>query len=124
MRPAHRRSLPFCGLTRTDRGATTYPSMKVLSLDALAESLVCPMCRGGQLCVVGSDPALRCVACSQVYTTEHGVVSFLVPDQLSKTNVGEISANTYADEARATWILDREDWNPLLTHQMKWVIET
>jgi uncharacterized protein YbaR (Trm112 family) len=108
--------------------------MKVLPLRELAAALVCPMCRGGALVVddatgstsprgvVESGERARCARCGADYGREHGVLSFLVADQLSETNRNEIAANTFEGE----WVermLHKEDWSPLHTHQMQWVIE-
>src|SRR5450755_2942878 len=94
--------------------------MKVLPVRELAAALVCPMCRGGRLDERGSN--VVCASCAQSYGLEAGVLSFLVADQLSETNRNEIKGNTFA-ESYVERILGKEDWSPLMTHQMKWVVD-
>lgn len=92
-----------------------------MPLHDLAAALVCPMCRDGGLREL-AGPALQCTKCERTYGTESGVISFLVPDQLSETNLNEIKGNTFADDF-VEKVLVKETWSPLLTHQMEWVIE-
>lgn len=91
-----------------------------MSTHELAAALVCPMCRTGALREAG--PGVRCDQCARSYGTESGVLSFLVPDQLSDTNRNEIKGNTFSDDFVERLLL-KEEWSPLLTHQMEWVIE-
>lgn len=93
--------------------------MNLLSHPDLLPALVCPMCRGGSLAAT-SDGAV-CERCGQTYGEEAGVLSFLVADQLSDTNRTEIKGNTFP-ESYVERMLEKEEWNPLLTEQMRWVV--
>jgi hypothetical protein len=95
--------------------------MKVLTIDELRRFLVCPMCRGGAL--DATDDGVRCVQCAQRYTTDHGVLTFLVPDELSATNQQEITANTFDDPYWQDKMTNKEEWSPLLSLQMNKVVE-
>jgi hypothetical protein len=95
--------------------------MKPMSREELAAALVCPLCRGGALRVERNG--LQCVACARTYPeTERGVISFLIDEQLNETNRNEIKGNTY-DATGEEKLLDKENWHPLLTHQMQWAVE-
>ncbi|MFN0250871.1 MAG: hypothetical protein ACKV2T_28615 [Kofleriaceae bacterium] len=60
-----------------------------------------------------------------MYRKDHGVVSFNQDDQLSETNRNEIKAygEERPDDTFADSLINKEDWYPLLTHQMKWVVD-
>jgi SAM-dependent methyltransferase len=98
--------------------------MNLLETSELAKILVCPLCRGGAL-VPSEAAGVTCLRCSRAYGAAQGVLSFLVEDELSETNHNEIRAHAAdpADEAYAEKMIHKEDWFPLYTHQMKWVIE-
>ncbi len=93
-----------------------------MSIAELADALVCPACRGGAL-DARDHTGVTCRACKRRYGTEHGVLSFLVTEQLDATNRREIAGNTFDGEL-AEKILDKEGWSPLATHQMNWVVDT
>jgi uncharacterized protein YbaR (Trm112 family) len=93
--------------------------MNIMNLYDLAERLVCPMCRNGDLSVISDYSGLRCRVCSQSYLTDYGVVSFLIPEQLNETNINEIKA--YDFQGDITELTPKEEWSNLNTLQMKWV---
>lgn len=97
--------------------------MQTLSTSELAAVLTCPLCRGAAL--TASGESLRCSRCARTYDRELGVLSFNIDDQLSATNRNEIRAHAAdpSDAAHAEAMIHKEDWHPLLTHQMKWVID-
>jgi hypothetical protein len=92
-----------------------------MSIAELADALVCPMCRRGVLLVEGDG--VRCTGCDRVYGTESGVLSFLVPAMLDDTNRREIVGNSFAGDV-VEKMLDKENWSPMATHQMNWVVDT
>jgi hypothetical protein len=95
--------------------------MKLMSKEELAGALVCPLCRGGALRAVTNG--LQCTACSRSYReTERGIISFLIDEELSETNLNEIKGNTF-DAAWEEKLLDKENWHPILTQQMQWAVE-
>ena len=95
--------------------------MNVLPTRDLVRYLVCPMCRGGAL--EETTTGARCVQCAQGYTTDHGVLTFLVDGELSATNQQEITANTFDDPYWQDKMVNKEEWSPLLSQQMNKVIE-
>ena len=94
--------------------------MELMSTGELAAALVCPTCRGGALHVSGDR--VDCETCKQSYRHESGVLSFLVNDQLSDTNRNEIKGNTFSDDFIEK-LHKKDEWSPMHTHQMEWVIE-
>ena len=95
--------------------------MQVLSVADLAEVLVCPLCRGGAL--HARSEALHCAKCDRTYaTTDRGVVSFLIDEQLVEQHRREIEGNTFPADYEERFI-HKEDWHPLLTQQMEWAID-
>lgn len=100
--------------------------MKVISLEQLSAALVCPACRGGALQVLASTGSrVRCERCHREYGLDGGVLSFLIDEQLSETNRNEITANAVnpADREYADAMIHKEDWRPLHTRQMNWVVD-
>ncbi|MBA3499386.1 MAG: hypothetical protein H0T65_03380 [Deltaproteobacteria bacterium] len=95
--------------------------MNVLPVTELVRVMICPMCRGGGL--AEHDDGAKCTQCAQRYTTERGVLSFLVASELSQTNQNEITANTFDDPYWVDKMLNKDDWSPLLSQQMQKVIE-
>jgi len=93
--------------------------MKLLALADLVSALVCPNCRGGELSA--QQDSARCERCGTTYRDDSGVLSFLIPGHLDATNLGEIKGNTFPD-SYVERMLEKEEWNPLLTEQMRWVV--
>ncbi len=95
--------------------------MRVLSTRELVDALVCPACRTGALRATASD--IACTSCARHFAIEDGVASFNLAEELSTTNRNEIAANAITDDHKAQAMLAKEEWHPILTDQMKWVIE-
>src|SRR5687768_1952822 len=95
--------------------------MQLLSLTELAAFLICPLCRGAAL--RAEQDALACTTCKRRYgTTDRGVVSFLIDEQLVDQHRREIAGNTFPADYEERFI-HKEDWHPLLTQQMEWAID-
>ena len=93
--------------------------MKLMSINELTDRLICPMCRGGRLSYISNSHAIRCLDCCQIYSTNHGVVSFLVREELNEININEIEA--YSHQENLIDVMPKEEWSDLNTHQMKFV---
>jgi hypothetical protein len=67
--------------------------MRTLALDEMLAELCCPACGAGLRPGPDDERAVICAACARAYPRRHGVVSFVLQEQLDATARREIAGN-------------------------------
>jgi hypothetical protein len=89
--------------------------MEPISKEDLLTYFYCPDCGSSDLAAV--TDAIVCRACQRQYLEKHGVVDFLLYDQLKESEKRELKAMTLPlDGQKLRWIVEKEKWDRIQTH--------
>ena len=89
--------------------------MEPISKEDLLTYFYCPDCGSSDLVAV--TDAIVCRACHRQYPEKHGVIDFLLYDQLSESEKRELKAMTLPlDRQKLQWIVEKEKWDRIQTH--------